>query len=176
MFKILKEQIIRLSFFLFITTRKRSLGQGNIFSSVCQEFCSQGGIPACIAGGIPACLAGLQGVVSQHALQVSRPTPKGEVEGLAREVCRGVFPGPHLGGFAGQHLGRVSRSTPRGSAGPHLGGSPGTHRGGSPGPHLGGIPARTEADTPPPPSRRAECILLECIVVKVILGGLQESN
>ena len=23
--------------------RKRSLGQGNIFSSVCQEFCSQGG-------------------------------------------------------------------------------------------------------------------------------------
>ena len=31
-------------------------------------------------GGIPACLAaGVQGVVSQHALQVSRPTPKGEV-------------------------------------------------------------------------------------------------
>ena len=28
---------------LFITTRKRSLGQGNIFTSVCQEFCSQGG-------------------------------------------------------------------------------------------------------------------------------------
>ena len=26
-----------------ITTRKRSLGQGNIFSSVCQEFCSWGG-------------------------------------------------------------------------------------------------------------------------------------
>ena len=25
-----------------ITARKRSLGQGNIFSSVCQEFCSQG--------------------------------------------------------------------------------------------------------------------------------------
>ena len=39
-------------------------------------------IPACIAGGIPACLAaglGGGGVVSQHALQVSRPTPKGEV-------------------------------------------------------------------------------------------------
>ena len=28
--------------FLF-TARKRSLGQGNIFTSVCQEFCSQGG-------------------------------------------------------------------------------------------------------------------------------------
>ena len=39
-----------------------------------------GAIPACIAGGIPACLAaGLQDMVSQHALQVSRPTPKGEV-------------------------------------------------------------------------------------------------
>ena len=36
-----------------------------------------GGIPACIACGIPACLAaGLWGV-SQHALQVFRPTPKG---------------------------------------------------------------------------------------------------
>ena len=28
-----------------ITTCKRSLGQGNIFSSMCQEFCSQGGVP-----------------------------------------------------------------------------------------------------------------------------------
>ena len=27
------------------TTRKRSLGQGNIFIGVCQEFCSQGGGP-----------------------------------------------------------------------------------------------------------------------------------
>ena len=41
------------------------LGQGNIFKSVYQEFCSQGGgggggIPACIAGGIPACLASFQ--------------------------------------------------------------------------------------------------------------------
>ena len=36
------------------------------------------------------------GVVSQHALQVSRPTPKGEVEGdLAMEGS----PGPHLGGL-----------------------------------------------------------------------------
>ena len=26
------------------TAHKRSLGQGNIFSSVCQEFCSQGGV------------------------------------------------------------------------------------------------------------------------------------
>ena len=27
---------------MFITARKRSLGQGNIFTSMCQEFCSQG--------------------------------------------------------------------------------------------------------------------------------------
>ena len=68
---------------------------GNVIClQVC--VCPQGGaIPACIAGGIPACLAtGLQGVLSQYALQVvsqhalqqvlgevSRPTPKGKVEG-----------------------------------------------------------------------------------------------
>ena len=48
---------------MIITARKRSFGQGNIFTSMCQEFCPRGGgvIPACIAGGIPACLAaGLQ--------------------------------------------------------------------------------------------------------------------
>ena len=27
---------------VLVTARKRSLGQGNIFRSVCQEFCSQG--------------------------------------------------------------------------------------------------------------------------------------
>ena len=29
------------------TARKQSLGQGNIFSSVCQEFCSREGLSAC---------------------------------------------------------------------------------------------------------------------------------
>ena len=33
------------------TARKRSLGQGNIFIGVCQEFCSQGG--AWSRGGVP---------------------------------------------------------------------------------------------------------------------------
>ena len=89
-----------------------------------------GGIPACIAGGIPVCLAaGLGGVVSQHALQVSRPTPRVEVEGSGW----GWSPGPHLGGSPGPH--------PGGSPGPHLGG--GVSR-----PTPGGIPACTEADTP----------------------------
>ena len=35
------------------TSRKRSLGQGNIFSSVSQKFCPQGvGIPVCLAAGL----------------------------------------------------------------------------------------------------------------------------
>ena len=37
-----------------VTTRKRSLGQGYIFRSVCQEFCSQGGVlPQCMLGYPP---------------------------------------------------------------------------------------------------------------------------
>ena len=42
-----------------ITARKRSLGQGNIFTPVCHSVHGGGGtIPACIAGGISSCLAG----------------------------------------------------------------------------------------------------------------------
>ena len=46
-----------------ITTRKRSLGQGNIFRSVCQEFCRGGGVVVLVLSQ-----HALQ-VVSQHALQ-----------------------------------------------------------------------------------------------------------
>ena len=72
------------------------------------------------------------GVVSQHALQVSRPTP--------RRGGWGVWPGG------------VSRPTPGGvSPGPHPGESPGPHSGGVSRPTPGGcIPACTEADTPHP--------------------------
>ena len=94
--------------------------------SVCPQ---RGGIPACIADGIPACLAAaLQGVVSQHALQVSRPTPQGEVGGLAR------------GGLQAHTRG-----------GPTTGGSPGPHLGEwSPGPHLGGVSQHALRQTPHP--------------------------
>ena len=34
------------------TARKQSLGQGNIFIGVCQEFCSQGG--GCLLRGVSA--------------------------------------------------------------------------------------------------------------------------
>ena len=59
-------------------------------------------ISACIAGGTSACLAaGLGGgVVSQHTLQVSRLTPKGEVKGSGlgglHSHTWAVSPGPHL--------------------------------------------------------------------------------
>ena len=40
-----------LNFWYIITARKRSLGQGNIFTPVCHSVHGGGGIPACIAGG-----------------------------------------------------------------------------------------------------------------------------
>ena len=111
--------------------------KGYVFTPVCQSFCSQGG----------------GGVVSQHALQqvsrsgwypsmpcrfpgpcqggklrglargVSKPTPKGEVEGSGlgglQAHTRGS-PNPHLGGprpkpwrFSRPTPGGVSRPTPR---------------------------------------------------------------
>ena len=95
---------------------------------VCPQGGGGGGIPACIAGGIPACLgAGLRGEggvglgVSQHTLQVSRPTHAGEVEGdLARRSpgphprgkLRGIWPGGSPGPHPGE--GGVSRPTPGG--------------------------------------------------------------
>ena len=69
------------------------------------------------------CLSTGRGV-SQRALQISRPTPRGEVEGSGQ----GVSPGPHLEGEA---------------ADPHLGGVPGPNPVG-----CVCIPACTEADAP----------------------------
>ena len=89
--------------FLYLLPPANEVCEGYVFTHMCQSFCSGGGIPACLAGGILACLAGLQGGVSQHALQVSRPTPKGEVEGSgwgglqAHTLVRGVYPSMHWG-------------------------------------------------------------------------------
>ena len=68
------------------------LGQGNIFRSVCQEFCPWG-------GGV---------VVSQHALQVSRPTPREKLRGLAWGVSR-----PTPRGVSRPTPGGVSQHAPR---------------------------------------------------------------
>ena len=46
---------------MLVTARKRSLGQGNIFIGVCQEFCSHGGGRAWFLGGV--CVFFLGGVV-----------------------------------------------------------------------------------------------------------------
>ena len=121
---------------------------------MCLSFCPQGG------------------VVSQHALQVSRPTPRGRLRGLV-----GGSAGPHpegklrgLGGLqahtqGGGKLrglgGGLQAHTQGGSWGVWPGGSPGPHPGGGWGVWLGGggvsmptpngcIPASTEADTPLP--------------------------
>ena len=76
---------------ILITARKQSLGQGNIFRSLCQEFSSQGGgIPACIAGGIPAWDTSLEGVSRPTPGGVSRPTPGGW--GLCIQACTEADP------------------------------------------------------------------------------------
>ena len=105
-----------------------------IFSEACvKNSIHRGG------GGIPACLAaGLQGrwVVFQHALQVSRPTPRGEVEGdlargvsrptpkgeVERDLARGVSRPTPKGEVEGDLARRVSRPTPWGAPGPYPGG------------------------------------------------------
>ena len=81
------------------------LGQGNIFRSVCQEFCSRGG-------------------------GVSRPTPKVEVEGSGQGGPPGPHPGWRLwglagGGSPGPHLGggELRALAGGGSPAPHPGGS-----------------------------------------------------
>ena len=97
-----KENIASPGIFSIFTARNE-VGAGYVFTRVCDSVHKVGGISACIAGGIPACLAaGLVGGVTQHALQVSRPTPRWEVEGSGQ----GGSPGPHPGG--------VSRPTPGG--------------------------------------------------------------
>ena len=94
-----------------------------MFLQVCLSTGEGGGIPACIGGGIPACLAaGLQwggpcrfpGPHPRGKLRgiwpggVSRPTPKGEVEGDQA----GGSPGPHpRGKLRGIWLGGLQAHT-----------------------------------------------------------------
>ena len=72
--------------FVIVTARKRSLGQGNIFTSVCQEFCSQGG-----------CLV-LWGLCSRGV-----PGPKGVCSrGGCLVLGGGLLRGSALGGVCSQ--------------------------------------------------------------------------
>ena len=127
----------------FFTARKRSLGQGNIFSSVCQEFCTWGGGSCRFSGG---------GLVSGYPSMPCRfpgPHPRWSLRGLGDlqahtggEVAGS--PGPHLGVSPGPHTGGLQA---------HTGGSP-AHTQGSPGPHLGkgvGVSQHSLRQTPPGP-------------------------
>ena len=98
------------------TARKRSLGQGNIFRSVCQEFCPRGG-----GGGIPACLAGFQAHIQGGCLGGSGGggllvhSQGGSLGGSGpgpqpRAKFRGIWPGGYL-------LGGVTCSLIRGEGG-----------------------------------------------------------
>ena len=94
-------------------------------------------------------------MVSQHALQVSRPTPRGKLRGLACGGSPGPHPGGKLRGLAwaprgeveGSGLGELQAHTQRGISRPTPGGGLQAHTQGSP---QVGIPACTEADTPLP--------------------------
>ena len=94
------------------------LGQGYVFTHVCDSVHRGGGIPACIAGSIPACLAaGLQGGNIPACIAGFQAHSQGEVEGSGQvgsqahtwRVSRpiGGSPGPHLGGvYPSMHWGR----------------------------------------------------------------------
>ena len=78
---------------VLITACKRSLGQGNIFTSVCQEFCSRGGLVPGLGGLFPGlCL--VPGVWSQGG-GVSGPRGRGTWLGVPGpgEVPGGDPPG-----------------------------------------------------------------------------------
>ena len=98
-----------------ITARKRSLGQGNIFTSVCQEFHPHGG-SACSQGVWFRAEGGASSGGSGPG-GVSRPTPKGEVEGDQVQAHTrggnwgGSGPDPHP---RGKLRGIRSRPTPKG--------------------------------------------------------------
>ena len=109
-----------------------------------------GGIPACIAGGIPACVAaglGEGGLVSQHALQIPRLTPRGEVEGSGQWGSPGPHPRGKLRDLAwgspGQHLGGL-QAHPWGALQAHTQGGLQEHIQGASGPHLGGLQPHTQ--------------------------------
>ena len=121
--------------------------EGCVFTRVCHSIHrGRGGIPACIAGGIPVRLAGLGGG------GVSRPTPRGEVEGSGR----GGLQAHTWGGFPGPHPGGVSRPIPRGV---------------SPGPHPGGVYPSMHWGRPPHGQLLPWVvhILLDCILVRSLV-------
>ena len=92
-----------------LIARKRSLRRSCCFYTCLSVILFTGGWYCRWYPSIP-CSRSRGGVVSQHALQVSRPTPKGEVEG---DLARGGLQSTPKGKVEGDLAGR--------SPGPHLG-------------------------------------------------------
>ena len=131
----------------FITARKRSLEQGNIFRSVCQEFCSREGVLASVHAGIlPPPGPGRHPPWTKQAPPWTKQAPQDQ---------SGTLPGP------GRH------NPPQDHAGTLLG--PGTPP--VPGRHPLGL--GTPQDQAPPQqsmlgntvNERVVCILLECNLI-----------
>ena len=109
------------------------------------------------------CLFVHGGVVSKHALQVSRPTPRGEVDGSGLRVSRptptGEVEGSGQGGLEAHIRGSLQAHTSgrlRVLASWDLQahtwrGAPGSHPGGSPGPHPRGVSRHALRQTTTPP-------------------------
>ena len=134
---------------VIFTARKRNLRRLCFYR--CLSFCPQG--RGCYPS-MPCSRSPGDGVLSQHALQVSRPTPGGGSSGGSGQ---GGLQADTQGEVEGIWPGGVSRPTPKGEVeGIWPGGSPGPHPrgklrgiwlggvsrptpGGSPGPHLVGV-------------------------------------
>ena len=116
---------------LVIITARNEVGQGYVFTCVCDSVHRVGGIPVCLAAG---------GYPSMHCIWYpSMPCSRGGLQAHTQGESCGVWPGQ---GSPGPH--------PRGLQVHIWGGeSPGPHLGRSPGPYLGGILACTEAHPPP---------------------------
>ena len=159
---------------LIFTARKRSLGQGNVLSSVCQGFCPQGGgvhgRGACVAGG-HAWQGGMHGG-GGHVWQGA--CMAGGMRGRGHDAWLGEGDVHGRGGHVWQEACMVGGVHGRGHAwqGGMCGG--GVHGGGM---HARGVCMAGEAcmvGGPPQALRlryavneRAVRILLECILVKV---------
>ena len=101
---------------LVITARKRSLGQGNIFTSVCHSFCPGGG---CLHPGGSASQRGLhpEGSAFRGRLHPGESTSRGSTSragSSSREVCiQGGSPSRGGGWLAPSHRILWMRSTNR---------------------------------------------------------------
>ena len=104
-----------------------------------------------------------EGVVSQHALQVSRPTPKGG----SSEVWPGGVSRSRPGGVSRPTSGGVSRLTPGGGLQAHTRGSPEPHPQGVSMP-TPGVSQHALRQNPKWLLLQTVCILLECTLVVYI--------